>query len=64
MDGRKQEWYPRKNWSSLMLLNCSHPSVKNLNLDNINNETPKWLHRMEWCKDEEIGEIDKVLIIL
>ena len=59
MDGRTQEWYPRKNWSSLMLFNCEHPSIKNLNLDNINKETPKWLHRMEWCKDEEIGEIDK-----
>jgi hypothetical protein len=59
MDGRKQEWYPRKNWSSLMLFNCSHPSIKNLNLENINNQIPKWLHRMEWCKDEEIGELDK-----
>ena len=59
MDGKKQEWYPKKNWSSLMLFNCSHPSIKNLNINNINTKSPSWLHRMEWCKEEEIGEIDK-----
>jgi len=59
MDGRPQEFYPRKNWSSLMLFNCSHPSVKKLTLENVANETPAWLHRMTWAKDEEIGEIDK-----
>ena len=59
MDGKKQEWYPKKNWSSLMLFNCSHPSIKNLSTDNINNKNAKGLHRMEWCKEEEIGEIDK-----
>lgn len=59
MDGQKQEWYPKKNWSSLMLFNCSHRSVKKLTLENINTKSPKWLHRMEWCKESEIGEIDK-----
>ena len=59
MDGKKQEWYPRKNWSSLMLFNCEHPSIKKLNIENVNKKTPKWLHRMGWCKNEEIGEIDK-----
>ena len=55
--GMPQSDYPRKNWSSLMLFNCSHPSCKNLNLDTVNNETPAYLHRMIWCNDEEIGEI-------
>lgn len=55
MDGRKQEWYPRKNWSSLMLFNCSHPDIKNLTLENVNKKSPKWLHRMEYCDDENIG---------
>ena len=42
MDGRPQEFYPRKNWSSLLLYNCSHPSVKNLTLDIISfNARPK-----------------------
>lgn len=58
MNGIIQEWYPRKNWSSLMLFNCSHPSIQNLSIENINNKSSKWLHRMEWCNDNEIGEID------
>jgi hypothetical protein len=57
MDGLKQEWYPRKNWSSLMLFNCGHSDCKNLNLKTINNETPKYLHRMEWTIDENIGSM-------
>ncbi len=59
MDGQKQEWYPRKNWSSLMLFNCSHPSViKNLTPENVNTKPPSWLHRMGWCDDNMIGNID------
>ena len=57
MNGRKQEWYPRKNWSSLMVFNCEHGDCKKLNLDNINNKSAKWLHRMEWTN--KIGEIPK-----
>jgi hypothetical protein len=60
MDGQTQEWYPRKNWSSLMIFNCEHTNViKHLVLKNTNNKSPKWLHRMNWCKDEEILEIPK-----
>ena len=60
MDGRQQEWYPRKNWSSLMLFNCSHPYViRNLTPENINTKSPAWLHRMMWCEDSMIGNIDK-----
>jgi hypothetical protein len=59
MDGQQQEWYPRKNWSSLMLFNCEHPSIIiNLTPENINTKSPSWLHRMEWCDDNMIGNID------
>ena len=57
MDGRKQEWYPRKNWSSLMLFNCSHPDIKKLTIENVNTKSPKWLHRMEYCNDNNIGSL-------
>lgn len=57
MDGQKQVSYPRKNWSSLMVFNCEHPSCRNLSPENINSKTGAWLHRFEWCKDEEIGTI-------
>lgn len=57
MDGATQFIYPRKNWSSFMLFNCSHPDAQNLNLEAVNTEEPSWLHRMKWVKDENIGEL-------
>jgi len=59
MNGLPQEWYPRKNWSSLMLFNCEHNSTKKLTLENVNTQSPAWLHRMNWALDNEIGEIPK-----
>jgi len=57
MDGYKQTVYPRKNWSSLMLFNCAHSDCKNLSLENINTKSPKYLHRMEWTSDNNIGAL-------
>jgi len=59
MDGKQQTLYPRKNWSSLVLWNCGHPSNKAVNLELINNPntTGKYLHRFSWLKDDEIGSI-------
>ena len=59
MDGQKQTIYPRKNWSSLIVFNCSHPSNKKLNIDTINNESGAFLHQFKWLKDEEIGSLDE-----
>lgn len=57
MDGQIQTQYPRKNWSSLMLFNASHPSTKQLTPERINQETGAYLHRMQWAKDEEVGAL-------
>ena len=59
MDGKQQTIYPRKNWSSVVLWNCSHPSNKQVNKDLVNNPdtTGKYLHRFSWLKDDEIGSI-------
>src|SRR5262245_657334 len=57
MDGAVQTTYPRKNWSSLMLFNCDHPSVRKLTPDLINRETGAYLHRMQWTADAEIGAL-------
>lgn len=57
MDNKLQHLYPRKNWSSVMLFNCAHPSNKKLTVDVVNAETPSYLHRMMWLNDEEIGEL-------
>jgi lipopolysaccharide biosynthesis glycosyltransferase len=59
MDGQTQTVYPRKNWSSMMLFNCAHPSNKKLTKELVNNPKidGKYLHRFSWLKDEEIGKI-------
>lgn len=58
MDGKKQLLYPRKNWSSMVLWNCGHPKNKLVNLDTVNNQTGKFLHRFGWLEDKLIGKID------
>lgn len=58
MDGRAQTVYPRKNWSSLMLLNCSHPATRRLTVDRVNTESGAYLHRFQWAEDSEIGALD------
>ena len=53
MDGQKQTVYPRKNWSSVMLINCGHPSNRVLtsNLINDPETTGAYLHRFSWLKN-------------
>lgn len=60
MDGKQQTVYPRKNWSSVMLINCAHPSNQALTKDLVNdpNISGAYLHRFSWLKDEEIGDLD------
>jgi hypothetical protein len=59
MDGRKQEHYRRKNWSSLILWNCGHQLNKKLTPLEVNTQTGGWLHGFEWLPDKEadIGTI-------
>lgn len=59
MDGQQQHIYPRKNWSSMILWNCAHPSNKYLVTEAVNAETPQFLHRFQWIRDHYIGEVDK-----
>ena len=60
MDGQKQTVYPRKNWSSVMLFNCGHPSNARLTQDMVNEKeiNGAYLHRFSWLKDSEVGELD------
>ena len=55
--GNINENYPRKNWSSVVLWNCSHPSHKILTPDFIAKQTGKYLHRFSWLNDNDIGEL-------
>jgi lipopolysaccharide biosynthesis glycosyltransferase len=57
MDNQLQTRYARKNWSSVMLFNCDHPSNKKLTVEMINTLPGRDLHRFCWLNDEEIGEL-------
>ena len=57
--GNINENYPRKNWSSLILWNCSHPKHKILTPHFIANQSGSYLHRFSWLKDYDIGDLPK-----
>jgi hypothetical protein len=57
--GQKNEDYPRKNWSSIIIWNCEHPKNKILTPKFIGQKEGSFLHRFKWIKDEEIGELPK-----
>jgi len=57
MDGQVQQNYNRKNWSSFVLWNCSHPSNLNLTVDDANLKSGSWLHGFNWLEDDEIGAV-------
>lgn len=59
MDGKQQSLYPRKNWSSMVLYNCGHPSNEKLSVDLVNNPNydGAYFHRFAWLKDEEVGAL-------
>lgn len=57
MDDQVQTYYSRKNWSSVMLVNCGHEAHKGLTVENLNTWPGRDLHAFKWLKDEEIGEL-------
>jgi lipopolysaccharide biosynthesis glycosyltransferase len=55
--GAKNDDYPRKNWSSVILWNCGHHQNKKLTPEYVMQATGKQLHRFEHLEDRFIGEI-------
>lgn len=55
--GSKNEDYPRKNWSSVIIWNCESFSNKRLTPEYVMNSTGKHLHRFEWLEDNRIGSL-------
>ena len=59
MDGQKQTFYPRKNWSSMMVFNCDSADCLQLTSTAVNQKSPKWLHRFEWIpQDNKIVKLE------
>lgn len=57
--GSKNEDYPRKNWSSVILWNCGHPDNRQITPEFIQNATGAQLHRFSWLDDDQIGELPR-----
>lgn len=50
--------YPRKNWSSVMLWNCGHDANRVLTPEYVETASGIDLHRFQWLKDDQLGELD------
>ena len=57
--GNKNQDYPRKNWSSMILWNCGHPANRCLDAHYVMNHPGSHLHRFAWLADDLIGDIPK-----
>lgn len=55
--GAKNEDYPRKNWSSVILWNCSSFPTRRLTPQFIQKSTGAELHRFTWLDDNRIGSL-------
>jgi lipopolysaccharide biosynthesis glycosyltransferase len=55
--GSKNEDYPRKNWSSVMIFNCNNFPTRKLTPEYIQKSTGAHLHRFEWTTDDRVGEL-------
>ncbi len=55
MYGAVQTAYPRKNWSSLMIMNCAKLGLWTRQV--VETQTGAYLHRFQEIPDEAIGEI-------
>jgi lipopolysaccharide biosynthesis glycosyltransferase len=57
--GAKNEDYPRKNWSSVILWNCSSYPNRKLTPEFVQNQPGSYLHRFSWLDDARIGELPR-----
>jgi hypothetical protein len=57
MDGAVQTSYPRKNWSSMMLMNCEKLTL--WTKDVVETATGAYLHRFQDIPDDQIGDLPK-----
>jgi len=55
----KNEDYPRKNWSSMILWNCEHPANRCLTPDYVDDHAGSELHRFNWLPEKLIGDLLK-----
>ncbi len=57
--GARNDDYPRKNWSSVILWNCAYFPNRKLTPEYVSKQPGSHLHRFEWLKDEQIDDLPK-----
>jgi lipopolysaccharide biosynthesis glycosyltransferase len=57
--GQRNEDYERKNWSSVMLMDCANYPMRKLTPEYVAKSTGRHLHRFEFLKDDRIGDLPK-----
>lgn len=55
--GNKNEDYPRKNWSSVVMWDCGFFPHRILTPEFVAKSSGSYLHRFEWLKDDQIGDL-------
>ena len=55
----KNEDYPRKQWSSVMLINCSHFAWRQMTPEKIASMSGSELHQFSFIPQDRIGELPK-----
>ena len=55
--GAKNEDYPRKNWSSVILWNCNSFPNRRLTPEFVQRSTGSELHRFSWIDNDRIGSL-------
>jgi len=57
--GNKNEDYPRKNWSSVILYDCAFYPNRVLIPEFVAKQPSSYLHRFSWLADDQIGSLPK-----
>ena len=50
---------PHRTKGAVVIYNCDHPSTQKLTSKVVETASSKFLHRFEWLKDEEIGDLPR-----
>ena len=57
--GQPNEDYPKKNWSSLCLVNAGNYPWRKITREYVNQAKPGHLHRFEFLKEDRVGDLPK-----
>ena len=55
--GARNENYPRKNWSSVILWNCGHFANRVLTPEFVAKQPGSFLHRFSWVPEDKLGSL-------